>query len=131
MAMKIRPLCDVLGAEVIGLELTKPLLPDDAKSVNDAFLEYHLLCFRADPLEAGDFARVATYFGEPQLQLIRNSRHDETPEVSILESTYKTPDDKPNDLETVRLAGWHTDDSYFEVPAKATMIVLLKETLLV
>ena len=84
MAIEIRPLCDALGAEVIGADLTKPLLPDDAKSVDDAFLEHHLLCFRSDPLEAGDFARVATYFGEPQLQLIRNSRHDETPEVSIL-----------------------------------------------
>ena len=122
MAIEIRPLCDALGAEVIGADLTKPLLPNDEKSVDDAFLEHHLLCFRSDPLEAGDFARVATYFGEPQLQLIRNSRHDETPEVSILESTYKTPDDKPNDLETVRLAGWHTDDSYFEVPAKATIL---------
>ena len=121
MAIEIRPLCDALGAEVIGADLTKPLLPDDAKSVDDAFLEHHLLCFRSDPLEAGDFARVATYFSEPQLQLIRNSRHDETPEVSILESTYKTPNEKPNDLEMSarRLAYGRF---YFEVPAKATML---------
>ena len=39
-----------------------------------------------------------------------------------MESTYKTPEDKPDDLTMVRLSGWHTDDSYFEVPAKATML---------
>jgi taurine dioxygenase len=41
--------------------------------------------------------------------------------VSILNSTYNTPEDKPDDLKMMRLTGWHTDDSYFAVPAKATM----------
>lgn len=122
MALEIKPLGDALGAEVTGADLTNPLSAEDAKAVDDAFLEHHLLCFRSDPLEPADFARVARYFGEPQLQLLRQQRHGETPEVSVLESTYKTAEDKPDDLESVRLAGWHTDDSYFEVPAKATML---------
>ena len=40
----------------------------------------------------------------------------------MLESTYKRPEDKPDDLALVRLSGWHTDDSYFARPAKATML---------
>jgi taurine dioxygenase len=52
-------------------------------------------------------------------------RDDAVPEVSILDSTYKTPEDKPDDLAGVRLYGWHTDDSYFEVPAKATLLQAL------
>ena len=122
MAVKIRPLCDALGAEVIGADLTNPLSGEDAKAVEEAFFDHHLLCFRSDPLEPSDFARVARYFGEPQLQLIRTQRHGEAPEVSVLESTYKSADDKPDDLTRVRLSGWHTDDSYFETPAKATML---------
>ncbi len=122
MALEIRPLSDALGAEIIGADLTNPLSDEDAKAVDDAFLKYHLLCFRSQPLEPVDFARVARYFGEPQMQLLRNQRHGEVEEVSILESTYKTPEDKPDDLSRVRLSGWHTDDSYFEVPAKATML---------
>ena len=122
MALEIRPLCDALGMEVVGADLTAPLPAAEAKAVDDAFLEHHLLCFRTDPLEPAAFARAARYFGDPQLQLIRTQRHGENPEVSVLESTYKSPSDKPDDLESVRLAGWHTDDSYFEVPAKATML---------
>jgi len=120
--LEIRPLSDALGAEVTGLDLTQPL--DDATKarIQDAFLKHHLLCFRSQPLEPAEFARVAGYFGKPQLQLLRKRRHGETPEVSILESTYKRPEDKPDDMRLVRLSGWHTDDSYFAVPAKATML---------
>ena len=122
MTIDIRTLCDALGAEVIGADLTRPLAMDEAKVMDEAFLEHHLLCFRTQPLEPAKFLQVARYFGEPQEQLLRHQRHGETPEVSVLESTYKSVADKPDDLETVRLAGWHTDDSYFEVPAKATML---------
>jgi len=122
MAIEIRPLCDALGAEVIDADLTNPLSGEDAKAIEEAFFDYHLLCFRSEPLDAVDFVRMARYFGEPQIQLLRNLRHDEVEEVSVLESTYKNAEDKPDDLTRVRLSGWHTDDSYLEVPAKATML---------
>lgn len=122
MTMEIRPLCPALGAEVLGIDLTRPLGDVERKALHQAFLEYHLLCLRAEPLKPAELARVARIFGEPQLQLKRDKRDAEAPEVSILDSTYSTPDDKPDDLRLMRLTGWHTDDSYFEVPAKATML---------
>ncbi len=125
MTLAIRPLSEALGAEVAGLDLARPLAEDEAAAVREAFLAHHLLCFRSRPLAAADFLRVARLFGEPQLQLIRQRRHDEVPEVSMLESTYKRAEDKPDDLALVRLSGWHTDDSYFARPAKATMLQAL------
>ena len=50
MALEIRPLSDALGAEVVGLDLTKPLCEGDAAAVKEAFLDRHLLCFRTEPL---------------------------------------------------------------------------------
>lgn len=122
MALTITPLSDALGAEVVGLDTRSEISKDDLEQLNDAFLEHHLLCIRSSPLSAPEFARVARNFGEPQLQLLRDQRTGEAPEVSILESTYKTPEAKPDDLTMVRLSGWHTDDSYFEVPAKGTVL---------
>ncbi len=123
--MKINRLSDALGAEVVGLNLTRPLEKSDVDAIKSAFLEHQLLCIRGKPLEVNAFVCVARYFGEPQQQLLRDLRVDGVPEVSILESTYKSAEDKPDDIAKVRLSGWHTDDSYFEVPAKATMLQAL------
>lgn len=120
--LEIRPLSDALGAEVTGLDLTRSVDGAQKEKIQDAFLKHHLLCLRGRPLEPADFARVAGYFGKPQLQLLRKRRHGETPEVSVLDSTYRRPEDKPDDMSLVRLSGWHTDDSYFATPAKATML---------
>lgn len=125
MTLRIGPLGDAFGAEISGLDLARPLEQEEAGAVRDAFLEHHLLCFRGVPLTAEDFLRVARLFGEPQFQLLRSKRHASAPEVSVLDSTYRRPEDKPADLTKVRLSGWHTDDSYFEVPAKATMLQAL------
>jgi taurine dioxygenase len=125
--IRITALSDALGAEITGLDLTGPVTGVDLELIQSAFHEYHLLCFRSQPLTPGDFSRVARYFGEPQLQLLRHQRVDEVPEVSILESTYQSAEDKPDDLTLVRLSGWHTDDSYFEIPAKATVLQILAQ----
>jgi taurine dioxygenase len=125
--VQIRPLSKALGAEIVGLDLTGPVTGADLELIQSAFLEYHLLCFRSQPLTPADFSRVARYFGEPQLQLLRHQRVDEAPEVSVLESTYQSAEDKPDDLTLVRLSGWHTDDSYFEIPAKATVLQILAQ----
>jgi taurine dioxygenase len=122
MNMQINILSDALGAEVVGLELSRPADPSDIADIKSAFLEHQLLCIRGKQLNSPDFARVARYFGEPQAQLKRDQRVEGLPEVSILDSTYKSAEDKPDDLANVRLSGWHTDDSYFALPAKASML---------
>lgn len=122
MALDIKPLSPALGAEVTGLDLDRPLAASDVAAINAAFLEHHLLCVRAAPLTPAAFDRFARAFGTPKLQLLRDRRDGETPTVSLLDSTYRRPEDKPDDLAFVRLSGWHTDDSYFAVPAKATML---------
>ena len=122
MTTQINVLSDALGAEVVGLDLSGPAEESDIAAITSAFLDRQLLCIRGKPLEPDAFARVARYFGEPQAQLKRDQRVEGLPEVSILDSTYKTPEDKPDDLVNVRLTGWHTDDSYFAIPAKASML---------
>ncbi len=125
MTLGIVPLSDALGAEVVGPDWSRPLDPHTGAELNEAFLEFHLLCLRAEPLDALAFARLARCFGEPKAQLITSERRGDVAEVSQLESTYQSAADKPDDMRKVRLTGWHTDDSYFPVPAKATMLQAL------
>lgn len=122
MALDIRPLSDALGAEITGIDIRQPIDADDIAAIRKAFLEFHLLCIRSAPVSAPEFCAFARHFGEPQKQLLRNKRDVATPEVSILDSTYRHATDKPDDQRMIRLTGWHTDDSYFAAPAKATML---------
>jgi taurine dioxygenase len=122
MTYNIRPLSDALGAEITGINTRQPIGADDIAAIREAFLEFHLLCFRAAPVTAQEFCAFARHFGEPQKQLLRNKRDEAAPEVSILDSTYRHDTDKPDDQRMMRLTGWHTDDSYFAAPAKATML---------
>jgi taurine dioxygenase len=124
--LEIRPLSTALGAEVSGPDFSLPLSAKDVARLQAAFLEHHLLCFRAEPLPPADLLRLACHFGEPQLQLLRRGRHRQVPEVSVHDSTYRTPEAKPDDLSQIRVASWHTDDSYFEIPAKATLFQALE-----
>jgi len=125
MTLEIRPLDAALGAEVIGLDPSAELAPAEVARLVEAFLAHHLLCFRSQPMDATAFDRLGRVFGTPKVQLLRDKRHGEVATVSVLDSTYRTPEAKPDDLRLVRLSGWHTDDSYFAVPAKATMLQAL------
>ena len=126
MTLHIRPLSDALGAEVAGVDWTRPVSDTTVAAIKDAFLTYHLVCLRSEPLTPAAFAQVSRYFGEPQVQLLRNMRVEEAPEVSVFNSTYKKAEDKPADLLLDRRSGWHTDDSYFAVPAKVTLLQALE-----
>jgi len=72
---------------------------------------------RMAPEATRSFARA---FGKPQTQLLRYKRSGEVPEVSIMVSTLKT--DGTTDKTALRAEDWHTDDSYFATPAKATLL---------
>ena len=96
---------DAVGAEISGLDLSQTLSSENNDAIQNAFLKHHLLCFRSDPLRPQEFADLSRHFGDPQIQLIRKSRHNEVPEISVLDSTYKKPGDKPADFRLSRKAG--------------------------
>jgi taurine dioxygenase len=126
MSLTISPLSDALGAEVNGIAWEEDIDLESISQIHEALMQYHLLCLRSAPLTSFGFAKVARYFGEPQLQLLRDARDPEVKEVSVFDSTYKNAEHKPADLSLDRRSGWHTDDSYFAVPAKITLLQALE-----
>lgn len=66
LAMEIRPLSAVLGAEIRGLDLRQPLSEAAYREVRDAFLQYHVLVFREQQLSAAQQLAFARHWGEPQ-----------------------------------------------------------------
>lgn len=123
--IKVTPLANDFGAVVSEVEYRQPLSTGVAEQLNQLLLNYQVLCLRSVSLSAYEFDRLGRIFGEPQIQLLREHRHPECETVSVFDSTYKTKQSKPHDLNLDRRSGWHTDDSYFQTPAKITLLQAL------
>jgi len=63
MALEFRPLCKALGAQVIGLDLTRPYDDATAAALRRAFLQYHLLLVRGVEISEDDEVRFSELFG--------------------------------------------------------------------
>jgi taurine dioxygenase len=108
-----------LGAEIIGLDLNRPLPQWDFQRIHKAHLDHHLLVFRDQritPQQQVDFSRR---FGPLQIHVLRNFQLPSHPEVLIISNIIENG--KPLGLGD---AGhfWHSDLSYKEKPSLGSML---------
>lgn len=126
MGIEIEPLSDVCGAEVLGIDARQPLSKSEVAVIEQAFDRYKVLLIRKQPLAAGELADLSAQFGKLQVHVQRKYQHPEVPEV--VQMTNKKPDGSFDEVGAARGAapqtrdGWHSDLSFEERPAKATLL---------
>ena len=119
MTLKVNPLGDRLGAEVTGVDLSKPVDADTKRALYDAWIEHAVLVIRDQKLEPPQFAAAARIFGELLEQQLKKFSLPEHPEVGTISSRdLPLVDGKLH----VRGENFHTDHSNFAAPPKATML---------
>lgn len=118
--MHVIPTKAALGARIEGLDRTRIAKPDVAAQLRKALGDYLLLEIPGDPMTPEQTRDFAAVFGKPRAQLLRYKRSGEVPEVSVMVSTLMA--DGTTDKTALRSEDWHTDDSYFATPAKATLL---------
>src|SRR5262249_46215281 len=64
-SIKIVPLTLHIGAEIRGVDLRKPLPPQQVREVRDAFLKWKVVFFRDQHLDHAQHVAMARQFGEP------------------------------------------------------------------
>jgi taurine dioxygenase len=114
------PLKAPLGARIEGLDRATANEPAVAALLNRALAEHLLVVIPGEPMTTEQTRDFAAAFGKPQTQLLRYKRSGAVPEVSVMVSTLMA--DGTTDKTAIRAEDWHTDDSYFAVPAKATLL---------
>ena len=121
--------CDV-GAEIKGLDLTKPLLGEEVAAVERAFVDHTVLIFREQPLTDRQFADFSGQFGPLRVHIQKAFQHPEIPEI-----VYNRNVDADGKFDEVGASrgvtrdlkyGWHSDTSYEEVPSMATSVHALE-----
>ena len=117
----IKPITDIGGAEITGLDISEPIGPDIRDAIMRAFLEFHILVFRDQDLTKDERAAFSENFGALEHHVGRLANGQPFPIVHTV--TNLGPDGKPS-AKTVSRGNyhWHTDKSYHEVPSLTTML---------
>jgi len=116
--MEFRKLSDGFGVEVTGVDLAS--LDEDAfRGIRDSFFANQVLVARAQKLTPTQFLQFARRIGPPEPHVIDQFHHPQHADILILSNVMK--DGKPIGLADAGTY-FHTDYSYLEIPARATML---------
>jgi taurine dioxygenase len=117
----VHPLSPIMGAEIIGVDLSQPLSSADRARVEDAFNRYMVLCFRDQQLSMDELVAFSKVWGPLTEHTMPGQLRDGITEINI--ATNATADGRPSgkhpDLTAMR---WHTDRSWRVDPALATIL---------
>ena len=117
VSFTVTPLTDHTGAEVIGLDFTKPIDTETRATLNHAFAEHHVLVMRDQHFTPEQFKAAAQVFGELH-QHDKKERHvPGHPDVF-----YVSNDEIVNGKRIIPGETFHTDHSNHPRPPKATML---------
>jgi taurine dioxygenase len=119
MKIDFQPLCPGFGLEAHGVDLSRPLTGDDFAEIERAFYAGQVLVLRGQSLTPAQFVAFARRFGPPEPHVIDQFHHPDEPNILILSNVKK--DGKPTGLQDAG-SYFHTDYSYLQVPARATML---------
>src|SRR5438128_1268485 len=122
--MEFRKLSSGFGLEAHGVDLSQPLSEEDFEAIWDAFFAGQILVFRGQKLTAAQFLDFARRFGRPEPHVIDQFHHPEHADILILSNETKE-DGAPMGLADAGTY-FHTDYSYLDVPARATLLYSLK-----
>jgi taurine dioxygenase len=116
--MEIRPLGAHTGAEVLGVDLTRPVAALDREAMNRAFVERSVLVVRDQALKPHQVLAAVELFGTVFPQHNTKFVIPECPQIHYVSNQDRYPDGRryiPGD-------GWHTDHSNAARPPKATAL---------
>ena len=104
---EIKRLSPALGAQVIGVDFTKPLSAEQRQTIEQLLLQYQVLFFRQPQvITPTQQAQFALQFGELHIHPIY-PQAPEQPEIIIIDTHGNNPPDSDN---------WHTDVTFVENP---------------
>ena len=120
--LDVSPISPLMGAEVHGIDLAKPLDEETFAAIRAAFNRHMLLRFPGQKLDEAQLVAFSRRFGELQIHVLDEYRHPQFPEIYVLSNV---------DTATGRTTGyhpdrgtlvWHSDLSFQRRPALATIL---------
>jgi taurine dioxygenase len=125
--MQIKDLDAALGAEVVGINLARPLAQTEVAAIEAAWRERLVVVFRGQKLSDPELMVFSKNFGEldpPGPNPYGTPFNKEHPQINVISNVVENgkPIGSLGDGEAV----WHADMTYLDVPPKAAMLHALE-----
>ena len=115
-AISVHPLTAVVGAEIEGIDLSRPLDDGALEVVRQALRDHLVVFFRDQDITPAQQLRFSEYFGPVMLPLI-DTQSTEAPGVTVLDQV------APKGQYTDR---WHTDHTFVPEPPMGSILRAVK-----
>jgi len=120
MKPTIRPLSRACGAEVTGLDLTRPLAPETVRLLHQALGERGILLFRDADLTPEQHIAFSRQFGPLESHVVGEFNLPDHPEIFVVSNVKEE-----GKLKGAVYAGqyWHSDLSYMKKPSLGSLLL--------
>lgn len=111
--LQVQPIAGAVGAEITGVDLSRPLSGDQLSEIREAFGDHGVIFFRDQDLSPAQHVAFAENFGPITI----NKFFKTVDGWPMIAEVRKEPEQKANIG-----GGWHTDHSYDPVPALGSVL---------
>ena len=132
MAVEVCPFDTALGAEIRGVDISRPLSAADANAIRAAWLDHLVLLFREQTLTDAQLIAFSRHFGDlelPPTKLLNlrkgiEQKSEIPPEINVISNVKENG--KPIGQLGAGEAAWHTDSGFVEQPPKGSILYAIE-----
>lgn len=121
MPLSVTPLSKALGAEITGVDLSKPVEPADVSALEQALTDHLVIVIRQQSLKPAELLRGLRLFGDTMLQHRSDILLDGHREIAVLDSR-NAQVEADGQAYPDGSRDWHTDHTNHARPPKITAL---------
>lgn len=120
--LDVRPQTALIGAEIHGVDLSRPLEPDTVTQIREALLRWKVVFFRDQDITPEQQIAFGRAFGEVTPAHPINPPLPGYPEIYLIDGVERTRRPRNGARRPVRHTGWHTDITFVQNPALGSVL---------
>lgn len=115
----VRPFAAPVGAEILGLDISKPINAEDFARIHRAHLDHHVLVFRDQQITPAEHIDFSRRFGPLEIHVLHQFQLKNHPEILIVSNIKENGE--PIGLGDAGVY-WHSDISYKPHPSLGSLL---------
>jgi taurine dioxygenase len=116
---EVRPFAAPVGAEIVGLDIARPINAEDFARIHRAHLDHHVVVFRDQQITPAEHIEFSRRFGPLEIHVLHQFQLKNHPEILIVSNIKESGE--PIGLGDAGVY-WHSDISYKPHPSLGSLL---------